>query len=90
MSWDDRRQRGNTMCLSLWDDVNRVAGPGFRLPECWDIVGPEGTEFLEALTAWELTGEPEILERVRVAYDKLVSAWKDAASLYEARAQESA
>lgn len=86
MSYDDRRQRGRTICASLVEDIGKVATPGLGLwPEAWDIVGEESAAFMEALLRWEETGDPDLTTRLRDLYDDVVKAWQDAAKLYELR-----
>ena len=84
MNYDQRRERGKTICASLVEDVGKVATPGLGAwPEAWVIVGPDSATFMELLIRWEQTGEPHLIDRVAQAYDKVVSAWRDAARSYE-------
>ena len=86
MTYDDRRQRGRTLCATLEGDIAKFAPDGLcRWQEARYIVGSESSIFVETLLLWEETGEPELVEPLRIAYDRLVSAWKDAANLFELR-----
>ena len=84
MSYDDRRQRGKTICVSLVKDIGKVATPGLGLwPEAWDVVGEESAAFMEVLLRWEETGDPRLINRLKELYDRVVGSWQDAAGLYE-------
>lgn len=86
MTYAERRQRGRTICASLVEDISKVATPGLGLwPDAWDIVGEESSAFMVELLRWEETGDPNLTNRVRELYDRVVSAWQDAAGLYELR-----
>ena len=85
MNRNHRRERGRMICAALMAEVERDASLGLRLPECWDIVGPESATFVELLLLWEQTGEEQLIDQVREAYDEVVSAWMDAARLAEVR-----
>ena len=89
MNYEERRQRGIALGASLWEEIEREAGLGLRLPNCWEMVGPESARFMELLLLWEQTGDEDLIDRVRQAYDEVVNAWRDAARLYETRRQVS-
>ena len=86
MTISERRQRGKTICTSLVEDIAKVATPGLgRWPEAWDVVAGESSAFMEALLLWEETGDALLIDPLRLAYDRVVNAWADAARLYELR-----
>ena len=88
MTNDERRERGKTICVSIAEDIGKVTvtTPGLGCwPEAWDIVSKESADFMELLLRWEQTGDATLIDPLRLAYDKLVSAWADAARLYELR-----
>ena len=88
MTYDDRRRRGRTICASLVDDIGKVGTPGRGLwPEAWDVVGEESAAFMEALLRWEETGDPNLINRLKELYDRVVSSWRDAAGLYELKSR---
>ncbi len=89
MTYDERRRSGKTICARLVEDIASVATPGLGLwPEAWDVVAQESADFMEGLLHWEETGDQRLIDRVSIAYDRLVAAWADAARLYEVRQQE--
>ncbi len=83
MSSEERIARGDRLCRRLTEDVGRIAPPGIgQWDGAWRIVGEVSASFLAELTAWEATGEPHLIPRLRELYDGVVEAWRTAAEDY--------
>lgn len=78
-----RAEAVGKLCDQLATDVAAIAPPGIgHWPAAWDIVDAPSAELMVALTAWEATGLEEDRARVRVWYDRVLAAWKEAARSY--------
>ena len=86
MTQEERRERGKALCVTLVEDIAKVATPGLGLwPEAWELVAEQSADFMEELLRWEQTGDEVLVDGVRRAYDALVSAWQYAARLHDVR-----
>lgn len=85
MSPEERRRRGTKLCAKIAADVKELAPTGIgNWPECWDIVGDADAGFMLALVKWEGTGSEADKESVRMAYARVLDAWRKAVSAWEA------
>lgn len=78
-----RTEKARRLCARLAGDVAAIAPAGLGTwDQAWAIVDPPSAELLAALTAWEATGDDDTVAAVKVAYDAVLDAWREAARQY--------
>ena len=74
-----RRERSGELCRILSDHVRQVARPGLgRWEPAWEIVEGPSRRFLEALEAWERTGDERQMDRAKALAIQVRDAWMEA------------
>lgn len=84
MTPDDIRYRGTQICRRLSVAVDRVAPEGIgHWPRAWEIVEAPDVDFLLALARWEHGPNVDTAADVKVTYNAVLEAWKQAIREYE-------
>lgn len=78
-----RREAGTRLCRQLTEKVTGITPTGIgHWDRAWDIVADANTTFMLALTRWEATGEKREEPALRVAYNAVLEAWRQAVVEY--------
>ena len=84
MTRDEIRERGTRICDRLTEEVAAITPEGIRSwPEASEIVTSDYAEFMIALTAWESDPSESAKAQVRVTYEAVLAAWREAAARFE-------
>lgn len=76
----ERARRAIQLCRQLSIAIAHIVPPSFgTLRQPWERVEQPSARFLELLDEWEANGNPELVPRIRTAYDAVIEAWRAAA-----------
>ncbi len=82
-TYDQRQAKGKILCEKLADHVAVIAPKGIGLwDRAWEIVDGSSATFMNALSAWEIEPSNVTMQRVSVAYDAVMAAWRVAVAEY--------
>ena len=81
----DRRERADAIARHLSAKVNAVAPRGLGAwDHAWRVVEEPSNAFLDALHDWEESGSAADRQRVKETAERVMAAWRHAATLWEA------
>ena len=76
---DQRSARSAKLCRLLSKRISEVTTPGLgHWGPAWDIVRDASERLLDALSAWERTGDEELMDRAKTVSLEVLEAWTDA------------
>ncbi len=78
---DQRQQHGKEVSGKLMERIGQVAA-AVPLGHWPPIVDAPSSEFMTALSAWEIDPSDLTMQRVSDAYDDVLDAWRQAAAEY--------
>lgn len=71
-----RRERSRKLCRIVSERIGEIASPGLgRWDPAWEIVRESSVRLLDALAAWERTGEEAAMDRAKDVAVEVVQAW---------------